>query len=102
MWDVRNEFPNLKTVRVEVQAQQVGSKFGKPFNGTAIYDLDHMERRHGCSNPNCSGDGFSIAEILSDMVHKKETHWEKDVVLCKGHEPSPGKGYFPSCGSYWK
>jgi hypothetical protein len=102
MWDPRITFPNIRDVKVEVLQKRNGSKIEPEHLHHAVYTLENMEKRHHCSNLNCTGEGFSIEQILMGMVARKETHWEDNVVLCKGHEPSPGKGYFPSCGSYWK
>jgi len=102
MWDVRNTFPGIKTLRVEVETKRAGSKIEQEYLDTAVYTLDNMERRHHCPNQYCSGGGFSFEQLLLPLVLKKETHWEKDVVLCLGNEGKLAPARYKPCGSYWK
>ncbi len=102
LWDVRSTFSEIKTLRVEVQTLRAGSKIEKQYLGTAVYTLDRMERMHPCPNEYCTDGGFSIETLLLPLVLRKETHWEKEVVLCPGNEGKLAPGRYKPCGSHWK
>jgi hypothetical protein len=54
-----------------------------------------------CTNSSCYGGGFSVGNLLRNMVGARGTHLEAHE-FCKGYEGSPkGKRRYRSCTNSW-
>jgi len=93
-------FPEIKSFRAEVQTLSEGSRH---VNYISVYTMDNKPGEYiDCRNPLCYNGGFSIGQILRDMVSKRQTHYEGSA-LCQGYEGSPkGRRHYRSCLSFWK
>lgn len=88
-------FPEIEDLRVEVE------EFGE---GTTKWNRERIYRKQGfpgeyidCHNPLCYNGGFSIGDILREMVRNRQTELETSK-LCKGHEGSPkGRRVYRKC-----
>lgn len=91
-------FPTVADVRVVVREK-----------GAGVWGLEGEVRHFGktgefinCSNPSCYNGGFSIGQVLRDMVRAGETVRE-DSAVCQGHEGSPkGRRIVRRCVNFFK
>jgi len=92
-------FPEIKTLRVECTEEGYGAR--NPI--TRIYTEKNTPGEYiDCHNPLCYNGGFSIGQILREMVQKREKHWE-GTKFCQGYEGSPkGRRKYRSCINSWK
>jgi hypothetical protein len=80
-----NAFPSIDDVTVELTETGAGRwngvsrKLGKPALGEFI----------DCHNPLCYNGGFSVGQILREMISKNKTELET-TRLCQDYERSPG------------
>ena len=90
-------FPEIETVNVEyTETSYVGKN-----QGTLTRTEKNLGEYINCTNPLCYNGGFSIGQILRDMVRKKEVHWEGSKI-CQGYEGSPkGRRKYRSCVNIW-
>ena len=99
----REAFPEIKSVRVRTEESGYspsGMYFSKP--SVTEYNENSLGEYIDCSNPLCYGGGFSIGQILREMVDKKQTHNET-FEPCRGYEGSPkGRRRYRSCVNSWK
>jgi hypothetical protein len=93
-------FPEIKDFRIEVQTLSEGSKF---VDYISVYTMQNKPGEYiDCRNPLCYNGGFSIGQILREMVRKKQSDYEGSA-LCQGYEGSPkGRRQYRSCTSHWK
>lgn len=93
-------FPEIKNFRIEVTTLSEGSQF---VNYTSVYTKENKPGEYiDCKNPVCYNGGFSIGQILREMVGEKQTHYEGSA-HCQGYEGSPkGRRRYRSCLSNWK
>lgn len=96
----KEAFPKIK--KLEIRAEESGYGVYGEFN-TRYYNIDNPPGEFiDCSNPVCYNGGFSIGEILREMVRHKKTHHE-GMKLCQGYEGSPkGRRRYRSCINHWK
>ena len=99
----KDAFPTIKSARVRTEESGYspsGRYFDKPR--VRVYDENNLGEYIDCSNRLCYGGGFSIGQILREMVDEKQTHLET-TKFCKGYEGSPkGKRRYRSCVNNWK
>lgn len=99
----KEAFPEIKSVTVRTEESGYspsGRYFDKP--SFRVYDENTLGEYIDCSNPLCYGGGFSIGQILREMVSERHTHHEK-TTFCKGYEGSPkGRRRYRSCVNHWK
>jgi hypothetical protein len=99
----KEAFPQIKSVKVSVEESghlTLGRWSHEP--NTRIYDEKHLGEYIDCSNPLCYNGGFSIGQILREMVVDKKTHLET-VKACQGYEGSPkGKINRGRCVNFFK
>lgn len=86
-------FPTIEELKVKVEESGDGvSEWGR----TRHYHTTVGEYVN-CSNPLCYNGGFSIGQILRDMVEKEDTQREESK-FCQGYEGSPkGRRKYRSC-----
>lgn len=92
-------FPQIEDVKVEIEEGGHGiySEFRNRFRtkGSLGEYID-------CSNPLCYNGGFSIGEILREMVRAKQSDLETSK-LCQGYEGSPkGRRRYRRCMNFFK
>jgi len=88
-------FPEIEDVRVEVE------EFGHGVyeeNRRSVYpSKTHLGEYIDCRNPLCYNGGFSIGDILREMVAHGETELEIRK-MCQGNEASPkGRKVYRKC-----
>jgi hypothetical protein len=91
--------PTIEDIFVEVTEHGSGV-FEMPFTRTYIKlnVCDHIN----CSDPNCYNGGFSLGNLIREMVDKKQTHLEKNEI-CQGYQGiSPGKREFKKCLNFFE
>jgi hypothetical protein len=78
-------FPQIENVIVVVEEKGSGSSL-RP--SPLQYDKNTLSEFIDCHNSSCYNGGFSIGDILRDMVKDKKTSIET-VKFCQGYEGSP-------------
>ena len=96
----KEAFPEIK--KLEIKAKESGYGVYEEFD-TKYYNTEHPPGEFiDCSNPLCYNGGFSVGEILREMVREKKTHYE-GLKVCQGYEGSPkGRRRYRSCINSWK
>jgi len=85
----KEAFPQIKSVKVTVEETgDLGSGLFSPKSKVRKYNETNLGEFIDCSNPLCHNGGFSICQILRDMVQEKKTHSEI-LESCQGFEGSP-------------
>jgi hypothetical protein len=79
--------------------EERGKGVYEDFNKLLYTINDPPEVYIDCSNPLCSHGGFSIGQILRQMVRDTKTHFEGRKG-CRGYEGSPKDRR--SCTNSWK
>jgi hypothetical protein len=96
-------FPQIKSAKVRVEESGYspsGMYFDAP--NIRIYDEKTLGEYINCSNRHCYNGGFSIGQILREMVQQKKSH-DETTRICQGYEGSPkGKKRYRSCVNYFK
>lgn len=87
-------FPQIKSISVEITESGNGLYQGQHTSNYSGYDLSEYIN---CSNSICYNGGFSIGEVIREMVRKRETDKEGEAI-CQGHEGSPkGRRIYRKC-----
>jgi hypothetical protein len=92
-------FPGIEdlTVEVEESGDDVINRNRKSIYRKQYFPGEYID----CSNPLCYDGGFSIGEILREMVRDKQTELEKSM-LCQGNEGSPkGRRIYKKCMNFF-
>jgi hypothetical protein len=93
-------FPTIDTIRVQVE--EIGHGVDAEYN-KRTYTKAHFPGEYvNCSNSLCYNGGFSLGEILRDMVSRLQM--EKSAFkTCQGYKGSPkGRRNYGPCGNYFK
>lgn len=94
----KEAFPEIDDINVEVKESGDGT-YG---DGKSCYGKGHIGEYINCSNRICYNGGFSIREVIRDMVRKEETE-TKTTKYCQGYEGSPkGRRKYRSCMNNFK
>ncbi len=93
-------FPQVAAMEVEVTEQGNGVPRGAAIRH---YSLANNPGEYvNCHNPLCHNGGFSLGEVLREMVERRETVREVHRP-CQGNETSPGGGrVYQECASLFK
>lgn len=93
-------FPQIDNLVIEVEER--GHDIWKGGN-KKTYGIDYLPGEYiNCSNPLCYNGGFSIGEILRDMVNNKKTEMETSEI-CQGYEGSPkGRRIYRRCHNLFR
>ena len=91
-------FPEIADLRVEVE---MGVK--RHGNPQRVYTLRNLPGEYiDCNESLCYNGGFSIGEILRDMVSAGETE-RKENRICKGYHGSPkGRRKYKDCLNFFQ
>lgn len=85
----KKAFPQIKSAKVTVEETgNLGLGLYSPPSRVNRYDETNLGEFIDCSNPLCHNGGFSICQILRDIVQEKKTHSET-LESCQGFEGSP-------------
>lgn len=83
-------FPEIDDIKIEYHENGVGiHKFSGNYNEQPTYVIDKQGVREKlrCANPLCNNGGYSIGDIIRDMVRERKTFSEFNI-SCTGHEGS--------------
>jgi len=88
-------FPEIEDVKVEVTESGEGIT---QLNRERIYGKQTFPGEYiNCPNPMCYNGGFSIGEIIRDMIRNKQAELVT-YKMCQGYEGSPkGRRRYRSC-----
>ena len=91
-------FPEIEDVRIEVE---IG--YALSGNLKRVYSGQHLPGEYvDCDNALCYNGGFSIGEVLRDMVGKREGDREGSTI-CRGYEGSPkGRRKYRDCFNFFR
>ncbi len=91
-------FPQIADIRIEVEIGHAPSG-----NRKRVYTRPHVPGEYiDCDNSLCYNGGFSIGEVLRDMVGKGETG-RSGSAICRGYEGSPkGRRKYRDCLNYFR
>ena len=91
-------FPEIADIRIEVEIGTAPSGNPKRF-----YSGHHLPGEYvDCDNSLCYNGGFSIGEVLRDMVRKREADREGRAI-CAGYEGSPkGRRKYRDCLNFFR
>ena len=92
-------FPQIKDLTIEVR--QTGKfRFGR--EQTRVYTKEHFPGEFvDCGNPLCYGGGFSVWNLLREMVGDRVVEKEA-TARCQGHEGSPkGRRKYRDCLNFF-
>jgi len=85
-------FPEIDDVTVEVERDGQRQTYQKRYLGEYI----------DCDKPLCYRGGFSIGEVLREMVRERSTE-RQGGALCRGNEGSPkGRRVYRKCVMYFR
>lgn len=92
-------FPEIKEAKVVCVQKGDGVR---EASAERVYTSPRIGEFVDCSNPACYNGGFSVGQILRDMVRKKQTHLE-DGRKCQGYEGSlkGRRKYYRPCFNHW-
>jgi hypothetical protein len=92
-------FPEIEDINIEIEEKGYGV-YGELSRKS--YTKQNMPGEYvDCSNPSCYNGGFSIGQILRDMVGNKQTDAETSKG-CQGYEGSPkGRRRYRSCINFF-
>ena len=94
-------YPKIEDIKVEVEESGRNLYFGRVQSIKNTYNKNNLGEFIDCHNPKCLGGGFSIGQILDDMVSENQTNLETSK-FCQGSESSPkGRRKYP-CEHYFK
>jgi hypothetical protein len=89
-----------KLDRIQIAVKEVG-KNAEPFELRIIHK-DAIREHVDCNNPACFNGGFSLGDVLRDMVRGRQ----EDFIgtnFCTGQEGDPEEeGPHPSCGTRYE
>jgi hypothetical protein len=90
----RESFPTIKAARVEVtESDSFGWNPGEP----RVYTESTLGEYIDCHKRLCYNGGFSIGDLLRDMVTRRETD-RPATKMCQGDEASPkGRKIYRKC-----
>lgn len=93
-------FPGIEGIKAEIE--ESGYDVNE-WNSKRIYSKEHFPGEYvNCSNSLCYNGGFSIGEIIRDMIKEKKTEFEISK-LCQGNEGSPkGRRIYRKCLNFFK
>lgn len=93
-------FPEIDSIKVEVEQSGDGVS---EWNRKSTYNKEHFPGEYiDCKNPLCYNGGFSIGEIIRNMIMNKKTSL-KDSKLCQGSEGSAkGRRIYRKCLNFFK
>lgn len=86
-------FPTIDSAMAEVHEKEMGivkwnHTHSTPFLGEYI----------DCSNQICYSGGFSVGQILRDMVRENKTEYNQSDIRCRGYEGSEnGRRRYGAC-----
>ncbi len=87
-------FPEIEDIQVEVKFTGAGIR---SWNQTRHLTKESLGEFVNCQNPVCYGGGFSIGEIVREMVRSRKEKFEASRG-CRGYEGSPkGRRRYRSC-----
>ncbi len=88
-------FPEIEDIKVEVTESGEGTT---QANRERIYRKQTFPGEYtDCHNPMCYNGGFSIGEIIRDMIRNKQAELTT-YKMCQGYEGSPkGRRRYRSC-----
>ena len=90
-------FPEIEDVEVQVEETGVVRVMG-----TRVYSKSHLGEYIDCSNPVCYNGGFSIGDILREMV-LKNARQSVASERCQGYEGSPkGRIRYHCCHNHFR
>lgn len=91
-------FPEIADVRIEVE-------IGHGYSGSdkRVYSGQYLPGEYvDCNNSLCYNGGFSIGQVLRDMVRARVADKEGSAI-CKGYEGSPkGRRKYRDCLNYFR
>ena len=92
-------FPEIKDIKVV--CREIGYGVSR-YSRKSTYALPTIPGEYvDCSNPLCYNGGFSLGEILREMVRNRQTHFEGSRI-CQGYEGSPkGRRKYRDCLNSW-
>jgi hypothetical protein len=91
-------FPEIKDISIEVTEKGKGVM---PEFNTMIYS-NNIGEFINCSNDVCYNGGFSIGEIIREMIASGQSELDT-TKKCQGYEGSPkGRKRYRSCLNYFK
>jgi len=92
-------FPEIETLRVEVQESPRYARYG---GEPATYTQDTIGEYVDCSNRLCWNGGASVGSVIRGMTHERKTE-ESVQRSCQGREGSPkGRRQYGICGNFFK
>lgn len=92
-------FPEIKDLKVEVEEST--SRVAQPFK-QSWHGKENLGKYIDCSNEFCYNGGFSIGEILREMVRNKKSDMKTERI-CQGYEGSPkGRRRYRSCMHFFR
>jgi len=97
-------FPQIESIKVEYEALSEHALWWGPRDpmesrAYVLVDKKRIGEFLPCPNSKCYGGGFSIGEVIRDMVRNKETAKE-GTGHCRGYEGSPkGRKRYRDCRS---
>ena len=92
-------FPEIDDVVVDVEEQGQVPQYRQHARQYTKANLDEFI---DCSNPPCYDGGFSICEILRNMVSERQRELET-IKCCQGHEASAkGRRKYRPCANFFK
>ena len=96
--DFDKAFPGIESVRMEIK--EIGSHEYRK-RGISVYTKETFREYHDCTNTLCYNGGFSMGQIVREMIQDNKTHWEGNKI-CQGYEGSPkGRRKYRKCVNMW-
>lgn len=93
-------FPEIEDVNVEVK--ETGKMYFKEWDEvTKTYRKQELGEYINCTNHLCYNGGFSIGDILREMIREGQTELKTNK-FCKGYESSPKGRRHSSCVNYFE
>lgn len=87
-------FPKIQSLNVKV-VETGDLNYGS--SKTHYYDENSAGEYINCNNPRCYDGGFSLGEILRELIKKNESVFE-GAKFCQGNEGSPkGRKIYQKC-----
>lgn len=92
-------FPQIEHIRVEVIESGEGIN---DWNEKRTYSKHDMGEYINCHNKRCYNGGFSIGQIIRQMIYENKTELET-TEFCQGYEGSPkGRKKYQDCMNYFE
>ncbi len=94
-------FPEIKSATVQV-TEKGSFRSHSIQSKNCTYSEKNLGEYIDCNNPFCYNGGFSICNIVRDMVKDNKTH-DESTEICQGYKGSPkGKRNYGRCTNTWK